>query len=69
VEAALAHARAAGARTALLEVRQSNRDAQRLYLRLGFALVGQRPGYYSHPEEDALVLARDVRILEQDPTA
>ena len=69
VEAALAHARAAGARTALLEVRRSNLAAQRLYLRLGFAQVGERPGYYGHPEEDALVLAKDVRILEEDPTA
>ena len=69
VESALDHGRAAGALTALLEVRRSNLAAQRLYLSLGFVQVGERPRYYSHPEEDALVLARDVRILERDPTA
>ena len=69
VEAVLAHGRAAGARIALLEVRQSNQAAQRLYLGLGFTRVGERRRYYSHPEEDALVLARDVRILEGDPAA
>jgi [ribosomal protein S18]-alanine N-acetyltransferase len=69
VESALEHGRAAGARTALLEVRRSNLAALRLYLALGFAQVGERPRYYSLPDEDALVLARDVRNLECDPTA
>jgi len=69
VEAALDHGRAAGALTALLDVRRSNLVAQRLYLSLGFVQVGERPRYYSHPEEDGLVLAKHVRILEQDPTA
>jgi ribosomal-protein-alanine N-acetyltransferase len=69
VRSALDHGRAASALTALLEVRRSNLAAQRLYLGMGFVQVGERPRYYSHPEEDALVLARDVRILEPDPTA
>jgi len=69
VEAALEHGRAAGARIALLEVRRSNCPAQRLYESLGFTQVGERPRYYSHPEEDALVLARNLRILEGDPAA
>lgn len=69
VEAALRHGRASGAHTAFLEVRRSNLTAQRLYLRLGFTQVGERPRYYSHPDDDALVLARDVRILEPDPMA
>jgi len=69
VESALDHGRAAGALTAMLEVRRSNLAAQRLYRSLGFVQVGERPRYYGHPEEDALVLARDVRILERDPTA
>ena len=58
VEAVLEHGRAAGARTALLEVRASNVAAQRLYASLGFVQVGVRPRYYAHPEEDALVLAQ-----------
>ena len=69
VEYALEHGRAAGALTALLEVRRSNLAAQRLYLSLGFAQVGERLRYYSHPEEDALVLARAVRNLGRDPAA
>ncbi|HSP89738.1 MAG TPA: ribosomal protein S18-alanine N-acetyltransferase [Vicinamibacterales bacterium] len=69
VEAALEHGRGAGARTALLEVRASNVAAQRLYASLGFIQVGERPRYYAHPQEDALVLARDVRNLEADPVA
>jgi ribosomal-protein-alanine N-acetyltransferase len=66
---ALHHGRSAGARTALLEVRRSNLAAQRLYLGLGFAQVGERPGYYSLPAEDALVLAKAVRVRDDDPTA
>jgi len=69
VEAALEHGRGAGARTALLEVRASNVAAQRLYASLGFIQVGERLRYYAQPEEDALVLARDVRNLEADPVA
>jgi ribosomal-protein-alanine N-acetyltransferase len=69
VESTLNHARSAGARTVLLEVRRSNLAARRLYQALGFVQTGARARYYSHPEEDALVLARDVRILERDPTA
>jgi ribosomal-protein-alanine N-acetyltransferase len=47
-----------GARRALLEVRQSNRAAQRLYSSMGFAQVSVRRNYYSHPREDAMVLEK-----------
>ena len=47
-------------RRTLLEVRRSNVPAQRLYQRLGFAVAGVRRNYYTHPEEDALVLTRQV---------
>lgn len=40
----------------ILEVRASNRDALRLYLGLGFEVVGIRPGYYQDNNEDALLL-------------
>lgn len=69
VQAAARHGRRAGARVALLEVRRSNTQAQRLYLRLGFRQAGHRPRYYEHPEEDALIFAADVRNLGQDPAA
>ena len=39
-----------------LEVRESNRSAQALYLSRGFRAVGQRAAYYRNPKEDALVL-------------
>jgi ribosomal-protein-alanine N-acetyltransferase len=48
-----------GAPAATLEVRRSNGSALRLYERAGFHVAGVRPGYYTHPVEDALVLWRD----------
>lgn len=49
-------ARAAGATAATLEVRATNRGAQRLYSAFGFAPVGVRPGYYSETNEDAVIM-------------
>jgi len=48
-----------GARRATLEVRRSNESARLLYERFGFTIAGVRPGYYSKPVEDALVLWRE----------
>jgi [ribosomal protein S18]-alanine N-acetyltransferase len=48
-----------GARRATLEVRRSNEPARLLYERFGFAVAGVRPGYYTRPVEDALVLWRE----------
>lgn len=47
-----------GARAALLEVRAGNRDAQALYRRFGFEVVGERRRYYREPAEDALVMTK-----------
>ena len=47
---------ASGARSATLEVRQSNRAARALYEGLGFRAEGARRDYYQDPREDALVL-------------
>ncbi len=41
-----------------LEVRASNAAAIRLYERAGFARMGQRRGYYSGPDEDAVLMSR-----------
>jgi len=38
-----------------LEVRQSNQAARNFYEKFGFEVAGCRPGYYSHPKEDAIV--------------
>ena len=48
-----------GARRATLEVRRSNEAARRLYERFGFTVAGVRRGYYTRPNEDALVLWRE----------
>jgi ribosomal-protein-alanine N-acetyltransferase len=55
----LQEGRRLGARRATLEVRASNRDAQRLYERMGFSAAGVRRRYYSNPVEDAVILWRD----------
>jgi len=52
-------AEAAGARKATLEVRESNAAALALYQRLGFEVSARRPGYYTNPREDALILWRE----------
>jgi ribosomal-protein-alanine N-acetyltransferase len=47
-----------GAVHATLEVRRSNTAAHRLYESAGFHQAGVRASYYTHPIEDALILAR-----------
>lgn len=49
-----------GVKRATLEVRRSNEAAQRLYEKLGFVHAGVRSGYYTQPDEDALILWRDA---------
>jgi [ribosomal protein S18]-alanine N-acetyltransferase len=55
----MAEAAAKGAQKATLEVRASNKSALALYEQLGFHVAAKRPGYYTKPEEDALILWRD----------
>jgi len=43
-------------RSVLLEVRESNFAARKLYEKMGFVQVGRRGGYYRAPDEDALVM-------------
>jgi ribosomal-protein-alanine N-acetyltransferase len=52
----LARAIEMGCRNAVLEVRASNRGAQRLYSRFGFAPVAVRQRYYADNNEDAIVM-------------
>ena len=54
-------ARQRGAASLTLEVRVSNKGAQAMYRRFGFAPVGIRRGYYVESGEDAIVMwAHDV---------
>jgi ribosomal-protein-alanine N-acetyltransferase len=55
----MAEAAREGARRATLEVRESNMAALQLYQRLGFSVTARRPGYYTNPSEDALILWRE----------
>jgi [ribosomal protein S18]-alanine N-acetyltransferase len=60
VKACMAWAGKAGATGMRLEVRASNAPAIGLYRSLGFVEAGIRPGYYSVPREDALLLATSI---------
>ena len=55
----LADGAARGAHRATLEVRRSNRAALRVYERCGFSVTAVRRDYYTHPDEDALILWRE----------
>jgi len=46
--------------TLFLEVRAQNKPALCLYTSHGFREVGTRTGYYSDPQDDALILRKDV---------
>ena len=52
----VATVRELGCPDVLLEVRQSNEAAQRLYARHGFVPIGRRRRYYQAPPEDAVVM-------------
>lgn len=51
-------ARSQGATELRLEVRTSNAPARYLYETAGFHTTGVRPGYYRHPDEDAVIMER-----------
>jgi len=53
--------RDAGAEYLLLEVRESNEPARRLYEKVGFRPVGRRPRYYQNPEETGIVMRKELR--------
>lgn len=64
LESALHEATSQGTSEAFLEVRQSNRSAQRLYEKLGFQVAGIREHYYpatrETPAEHALLMAKTL---------
>lgn len=44
-----------------LDVRVSNTPARKLYEKYGFVSLGIRKNYYSHPEEDAIVMGMIIK--------
>ena len=52
------------AHRAVLEVRASNRAAQRLYEGFGFSQTAIRPKYYANPEEDAVLMELDPIVVK-----
>lgn len=56
----LERAKRSGVASAVLDVRESNWGAIRLYQSLGFRVSGKRPGYYTSPKEDSLVMKRSL---------
>lgn len=52
-------AREKGAQRIFLEVRSRNEPAIQLYRKTGFQKTGVRRNYYTHPDDDALVMMHD----------
>jgi [ribosomal protein S18]-alanine N-acetyltransferase len=49
-----------------LEVRESNYTAISFYLQKGFSVIQKRPGFYSNPPDNALVMKLSVRKAKLD---
>ena len=60
VKQAAEELKARGCRFLFLEVRASNRAAQRLYEAFNFKLVGIRKQYYLSPPEDAIIMKLEM---------
>jgi [ribosomal protein S18]-alanine N-acetyltransferase len=58
--ALIEHLQGNGVRELFLEVRAKNLPAVFMYRRYGFSTVGKRPGYYTEPKDDALLLRRGL---------
>lgn len=56
MEAMVSVARMKGVRQIVLEVRESNTTARKLYESCGFAQEALRRGYYHNPAEDAVIM-------------
>ncbi len=44
-----------------LEVRKSNAPAINLYQKMGFENVGVRPRFYTAPDEDAVIMTKNIK--------
>lgn len=62
VKELIAQLRQQGVYRLTLEVRVSNEPAIALYQKLGFQQIGRRPRYYHHPQEDALIMGKELLV-------
>ena len=60
--AALADGQRLGAQRAILEVRESNLEAQAMYRKFGFEVTGRRPSYYRDNGETALLMTLEQLV-------
>ena len=60
VTALFEEGRGCGITRFILEVREGNRRAVRLYEDLGFMQIGIRRNFYEHPAENARIMVRDI---------
>lgn len=60
LEAGIRHGREHGCNYSVLDVRQSNIPAIKLYEEAGFSSIGVNEGYYRNPPEDSLVMGRTI---------
>jgi ribosomal-protein-alanine N-acetyltransferase len=65
VSGLLSGAKAAAAVSVILEVRESNAPARRLYESIGFTSEGRRKGYYRDPVEDAILYRRSLQFCDK----
>ena len=63
----LSEAQTAGATSLILEVRESNAPARRLYEKTGFTSEGRRNSYYRDPVEDAILYRRSLQFCDKIP--
>jgi ribosomal-protein-alanine N-acetyltransferase len=61
----LSEAEGAGATSVILEVRESNAPARRLYESNGFTTEGHRKAYYRDPVEDAILYRRALQFCDK----
>lgn len=67
LETAVNEAKARGDEWITLEVRESNKAAQALYQKHGFAPIGERKNFYTKPAENAVLMRKELKE-NQDET-
>jgi len=67
VQALVARLRPTGASAILLEVRESNQAARRLYEKIGFTQEGLRKDYYRNPQENAILYRFSLHFYDKIP--